>query len=152
MDELSIRRAREDELPQIIAIQTEVFCGEQEIPEELIADFLTGSPICWVAERDGRIAATLSAWTEDGEVHVGRFVVLPPLRGRRIGTRLLEHAARELFAGGVERLYAEARDSAARMLRALGGREIGAPFPFYRGNVTPMVLEKEAFFKHREGG
>lgn len=63
MDELSIRRAREDELPQIIAIQTEVFCGEQEIPEELIAGFLSGSPICWVAERDGRIAATLSAWT-----------------------------------------------------------------------------------------
>lgn len=148
MEELSIRRAGGDELPQIIAMQTEIFCGEQEIPAELIGAFLSERPVCWVAEQDGRIVASVSAWEEKDGVHLGRFVVLPPLRGRRIGTRLLGHALRELFDGGVECIRAEARDSAARMLRAVGGRDTGEPFPFYRGSVTPMLLEKEAFLRN----
>ena len=71
--------------------------------------------------------------------------MIPELRGRGIGKALLKHAALELFRGDTEIIFAEARDSAAKMVRAMGGRDTGAPFPFYRGNVTPLVLEKAAF-------
>ena len=145
MDKLIIRQADEAEYPQILAIQTAVFCGEQDIPEEIIGSFLSNGPTCWVAERDGRIVGSIAAWTENGETHIGRFAVIPELRGHGVGKALLKHAAQELFRGGTEILYAEARDSAARMVRAMGGRDTGEPFPFYRGNVTPLVLEKEAF-------
>ena len=144
MDGLNIRKAMAEEIPQIIAIQTEIFCGEQEIPEELIATFLQSRPTCWIAELDGRIVGSIASWEENGETHLGRFVVLPELRGQKIGTKLLDHAVSDLFDAGVESITVEARDSAARMFRALGGRDTGAPFPFYRGNVTPMVLEKPA--------
>ena len=142
MDDLNIRKATAEEIPQIIAIQTEIFCGEQDIPEELIATFLSSCPTCWVVERDGRIAGSIASWEENGETHLGRFVVLPQLRGQKVGTKLLAYAVQDLFAAGVESSHVEARDSAARMLRAMGGRDTGDPFPFYRGNVTPMVLEK----------
>ena len=145
MEKLNIRRASEEEMPRILEIQTEIFCGEQDIPADLIAAFLSCRPTCWVAERDGEIAASIAAWEEDGEIHLGRFVVLRPLRGRKIGTRLLHHAVRELFGEGAEILYMEARDSAARMIRALGGRDTGEPYAFYRGNVTPLVLERDAW-------
>ena len=145
MDETIIRQADEAEYPHILAIQTEVFCGEQDIPAEIIASFLSNKPICWVAERDGRIVGSIAAWTENGETHLGRFAVIPELRGHGIGKALLKHAAQELFRGGTEIIFAEARDSAAKMVRAMGGRDTGAPFPFYRGNVTPLVLEKAAF-------
>ena len=146
-DDLSIRRATEEEIPQIIALQREIFCGEQDIPAELIETFLSDRPICWAAVQNGRIVGSISAWEESDGTHLGRFIVLPQLRGRRIGTRMLDYAVRELFAGGAEIIHAEARDSAARMLRALGGRDIGEAFPFYRGNVTPVVLEKDAFLR-----
>ncbi len=147
MTGLSIRKATKEEIPQIIDIQKEIFCGEQSIPEELIGTFLSSHPICWVAEQNGRIVGSISSWEEEKEVHLGRFVVLPRFRGQKIGTKLLNHAVFELFQNGVEIITIEARDSAARMIRAIGGRDIGDAFAFYLGNVTPMVLEKEAYRK-----
>jgi ribosomal protein S18 acetylase RimI-like enzyme len=145
MTDLSIRKATEEEIPLIIDIQKEIFCGEQNIPEDLIGTFLSSQPICWIAEQNGRIIGSISSWEEKGEVHLGRFVVLPQFRGQKAGTKLLNHAVLELFQNGVEVIYVEARDSAARMIRAIGGRDTGEAFEFYLGNVTPMVLEKGAY-------
>ena len=157
MNDLIFRRAKEDEIPQIIALQTEVFSGEQDIPEEMIDSFLSSRPTCWVAEQDGRIVGTISAWEEEEEVHLGRFAVLPALRGQKIGSALLHHAVEDLFRHGTAAIHVEARDSAAKLVRRMGGRDTGEPFPFYRGTVTPMVLEKEAYrnlpiFTHQSAG
>ena len=142
--DLIFRKADSGEIPRIIAMQTEIFSGEQGIPEEMIGSFLLSRPTCWIAEQDGEIVGSISAWEEDGVVHLGRFVVLPRLRGQKIGTKLLNYAIQELFSSGAEKIYMEARDSAARMIRAMGGRDVGEPFVFYLGNVTPLVLEKSA--------
>lgn len=142
MNDLVFRRADEEELSQIIAMQTEIFCGEQGIPEELIGTFLANEPICWCAEKNGRIVGSVAAWREQNEVHLGRFIVLPQMRGQKIGTKLLNHAVRELFESGVEALHMEARDTTVRIVLGMGGKICGEPFAFYLGNVTPMVLEK----------
>ena len=154
MDDLTIRRANDEEIPQIITIQTEIFSGEQNIPAEIIDSFLSNRPICWVAEQKGTIIGSIASWEENDGIHLGRFVVLPQFRGQKIGTKLLNHAVLELFNSKIEIIYMEARDSTARMVRALGGRDTGKPFNFYLGNVTPMVLEKNAFMRdgNRQGG
>ena len=150
-NDLVYRKASVEEYPLIIALQTEIFCGEQKIPEELIDAFLANEPTCWCAEQSGRIVGSVAAWQECGEIHVGRFVVLPEMRGQKIGTRLLNHAVRELFDSGAEVLCMEARDTAVRILLGMGGMICGESFEFYLGNVTPMKLEKKAYMqKHAE--
>ena len=154
MDDLMIRRATEEEIPQIIDIQTEIFSGEQNIPAEIIDSFLSNRPTCWVAVQNGRIVGSIASWEENDEIHLGRFVVIPQFRGQKIGTKLLNHAVHELFNGSIETIYMEARDSSAKMVRAIGGRDTGKPFNFYLGDVTPMVLEKTAYmrYENRQGG
>ena len=150
-NDLVFRKASVEEYPLIIALQTEIFCGEQKIPEELIDAFLANNPICWCAEQSGRIVGSVAAWQESGETHLGRFIVLPEMRGQQIGTRLLNHAARELFDSGVEVLCMEARDTTVRIVLGMGGMICGEPFEFYLGNVTPMRLDKKAYMQnHKE--
>lgn len=140
-----IRKIKPEEFADIIAMQTEIFCGEQDIPEELIGTFLERKPICWCAEKDGNIIGSIASWEENGEIHVGRFVVAPEYRRQKIGTKLMTHAFQDLFNGGIETLFFEARDSAAAIIRAMGGKAIGEPLLFYRGTVTPMMLKKDNF-------
>ena len=142
---ITFRKAKPEEYPRIIAMQTEVFCGEQDIPEELIGTFLEQNPNCWCAEQDGIIIGSVASWEENGEIHVGRFIVAPEYRGQKIGTRLMAYAFQELFDGGAETLFFEARDSAAAIIRSMGGQCTGEAFAFFRGNVTPMVLKKKSF-------
>lgn len=142
---MTFRKAKPEEYPRIIDMQTEVFCGEQDIPEELIGTFLDQNPNCWCAEQDGIMIGSVSSWKENGEIHVGRFIVAPEYRGQKIGTGLLAYVFQELFESGAETLFFEARDSAAAIIRSMGGVAVGEPFLFYRGNVTPMMLNKEDF-------
>ena len=65
MADLNIRKATEEEIPQIIDIQKEIFCGEQSIPEKLIGTFLSSHPSCWVAEQNDRIVGSISSWEEE---------------------------------------------------------------------------------------
>ena len=74
-----------------------------------------------------------------------QHIVAPEYRGQKIGTGLLEYVFQELFESGAETLFFEARDSAAAIIRSMGGVAVGEPFLFYRGNVTPMMLNKEDF-------
>ena len=148
MERVIFRRAREDELPQIMALQMDVFHGEQEIPAADVARFTENDPVCWCAVADGRICGCAAAWKEGDEVHWGRFIVIPALRGQRIGTELARHSFDDLFRSGAEKLHMEARDAAARIICAMGGEITGEPRSFYRGNVTPVVLEKKNFMKN----
>ena len=83
MDNFIFRQATKDEIPRILAMQADVFHGEQGIPADDIDTFLAKKPICWCAESkaDGKIYAATAAWQEDNETHWGRFVVFPTARG-----------------------------------------------------------------------
>lgn len=56
------RKVKPEEYPRIISMQTEIFCGEQDIPEELIGTFLDQNPICWCAEQDENIIGSIASW------------------------------------------------------------------------------------------
>ena len=84
MDEIIYKRADADEVETIIKLQSDVFHIEQGIPEDLVEEFLSRNPICWCAKQNGEIIGTAIAWLEDGIMHWGRFVVVPPYRGKKI--------------------------------------------------------------------
>ena len=95
------RRARFTELEKIITLQSNIFHTEQGIPEDDVNEFLSRNPICWCAEQDGEICGTAIAWKADGIVHWGRFVVIPSMRGRKIGPKLARYSFEDLFEQGV---------------------------------------------------
>ena len=137
-----IRTAEEDEIPGILAMQKEIFSGEQNIPADLIGAVMEDNPRFWCAELDGKIVGAITAWEEDGQVHLGRFVVTPGLRGKHIGRQLLKAGFDGIFADGTEIVYMEARDVSVRLVSALGGIVTGAPREFYLGTVTPMIMNR----------
>lgn len=76
---------------------------------------------------------------------LGPLVVLPAFRGRHIGSRLARFSFDDLFAMGVDRIHMDARETTVRIVCGMGGRIVGEPAAFYRGTVTPVVLERHAY-------
>ena len=95
--------------------------------------------------RGGVLCAAAAAWQEGSETHWGRFVVLPAFRGRHIGSRLARFSFDDLFAMGVDSIHMDARETTVRIVCGMGGRIVGEPAAFYRGTVTPVVLERHAY-------
>lgn len=145
MKNLIVRRARHAEVPVLMDMQTKIFSEEQGIPAALVREVTGRDPHFWVAVLDGRVVGGAASWTEENGVHLGRFVVTPPLRARHIGRRILRCAFDELFADGAERVHMEARDVTVRLVCAMGGEVVGDPVPFFIGDVTPVLLEKSAY-------
>lgn len=143
MGEMIFRRASDDDMPDIMKLQYSIFNGEQGIPEELIDGFTTVDNICWCVEKDGEIIGAAAAWKENDEIHWGRFVVIPSLRGQGIGTELAGYSFGELFDEGAEIIYMEARDTTVEIVCGMGGKVTGEPFGFFIGDVTPVELKKE---------
>lgn len=147
MDQIIYRQAHDTELEKIITLQSNIFHTEQGIPEDDVDEFLARNPICWCAELDGKIIGTAIAWKIEGIMHWGRFVVLPSLRGQKIGPKLARYSFEDLFSQGIEEIHMTARDTTVKIVCDMGGEITGEPYPFYDGNVTPVVLKKENFLK-----
>lgn len=147
MDNLNFRRATDDEIPRIVAMQSDILHGEQGNPVDDIDAFLAKEPVCWCAEADGIIYAATAAWQEGNETHWGRFVVFPAARGKHIGTKLAKTSFDDLFDLGVERIYMDARDTTVKIVCGMGERIIGESYKFYEGNVTPVMLEKKNYIE-----
>ena len=139
------RRAYADEIEKIIILQSNIFHIEQGIPEDDVAEFLSRNPICWCVELNGDIIGTAIAWKENDIVHWGRFVVIPSMRGQKIGPKLARYSFADLFDQGVKEIHMTARDTTVKIVCGMGGEVVGEPQSFYNGNVTPVVLKKENF-------
>ena len=152
MDKYIFRRAAREEMPRILAMQANVFSGEQGIPADDIDTFMAKKPLCWCAEsaEDGKIYAAVAVWNENSETHWGRFVVFPAARGHHLGTALARASFDDLFDMCVDKVYMDARDATVKIVCGMGGRVVGEPYKFYEGNVTPVVLEKTDYLKWRE--
>lgn len=94
----------------------------------------------------------VALYWEGNAWHMGRFVISPELRGRHVGTVLLETALTDIFAQDIREVTMEARDTTVHILKKFGAETTGAPFSFYRDTVTPMRLTREAFWNSRACG
>lgn len=99
------RRARDDELPRLLALRYAVFCQEQGVPEELEQDAEDGSAIHLVIDHDGAVIGTCRLLGRGDTIRLGRMAVARDRRGEGLGALLLACAhqvAREEGARGVE--------------------------------------------------
>ena len=153
MDDLTLRRATDEDMGGIFRLLREVFTGEQRIPAELIPLPPEQSPQWWwCALVGGEIAGAVAAWKVEGQTHWGRFATKGSLRGRRIGTRLAAFSFDDLFAGGCGEVYMDARETTVEIVCKMGGRVAGEPLEFYGSSVTPVVLRGVDFFDRRPSG
>ena len=145
MKNIIYRRAHDYEYEKIIAMQSNIFYIEQGIPEDDVQEFLERDPICWCAEANGEICGIAIAWKEKEMMHWGRFVVIPSMRGRKIGPKLARYSFEDLFAEGIDEIHMTARDTTVKIVCEMGGKISGEPYPFYAGNVTPVILKKKNY-------
>jgi predicted GNAT family N-acyltransferase len=126
---VDVRPARDAaEVEQALALRERVFAGEQGVDPAADRDGLDGEALQFVAVEDGRVLGTCRVLIREGVARLGRMAVEPRVRGRGIGTRLLDEAEGGALAAGatIVRLHAQ---SAAVSLYARGGyAEVGEPF------------------------
>ena len=149
---MQIRRGCEADTERLVALAGQIFETEQEIPRALTPLPPENHPQWWCVEEDGALLGGVALYWEDNAWHMGRFVISPELRGRHVGTVLLETALTDIFAQDIREVTMEARDTTVHILKKFGAETTGAPFSFYRGTVTPMRLTREAFWNSHTGG
>ncbi|HTI33220.1 MAG TPA: GNAT family N-acetyltransferase [Miltoncostaea sp.] len=93
----SARRARPEEMDQVMALRHAVFCDEQGVPPELEHDAEDATALHLVAVDEGRVIGTCRVLGDGPSVRLGRMAVAREQRGRGVGAALLA-AAHELAA------------------------------------------------------
>jgi predicted GNAT family N-acyltransferase len=99
------RRARPDEMDQVMALRHAVFCAEQGVPEDLERDAEDATALHVVAVDGGRVVATCRLLGDGSTVRLGRMAVDRAWRGRGMGAAVLDAAhamAAERGAAAVE--------------------------------------------------
>lgn len=144
---MELLRAEGDLQKEANALADEVFFVEQGIPKGL-GTFTEENRVQWFcAVEDGRVVASLASWYSEGERKLGRYAVLPELRGKGIGRRIMEYGLEELFAESRETLHGEARDATVHILERYGAEITGEPFFFFTSNCTPLKITYDAYMK-----
>ncbi len=145
---MNIRKATDEDMDKIMDLLNCVFEGEQQIPRELNLIEESKFPQWWCVEKDGEIVGATALFKENNDWHMGRIAISSKLRGQHMGTKLLRTALEDIFAQDINAVYLDARDATVHIMKQFGAEIIGEPISFYEGNVTPIILKKEDFFKH----
>jgi DNA-binding MarR family transcriptional regulator len=132
-------------------LEVQTFSIEQNIPSRLVPLSKSKSPKWWCARVGEDVIGAVAAWKDSGQWHWGRFAVDKNFRGLGIGKSMAVESITALFTRETDKIIIEARDIAAGIIRKLGGKQTRPPFDFFGDPVTPMELEKEAFFQKQKG-
>ena len=100
----TVRRARTEDVPALMALRYEVFCVEQGVPTELERDERDARALHLVAEDRGEVVGTCRLIPGEGSWTLGRMAVRADRRGTGIGRRLVELAHAEAREGGARRM------------------------------------------------
>lgn len=149
-DRLVFRRARGEEVEEIMKLIASTFAGEQGIPHQMLAIPAEQRPCWWCALLNGKVVGTVAGYYDGADFHMGRFAVDPALRGHKIGRKLVEYAFTDVFASGIERVDMECRDVTVKILLNMGAEISGEPFAFFGALVTPMVMHRENYAIFRD--
>lgn len=111
---------------ELMRIREAVFVHEQGVPAELEHDEHDSSAVHLLAYVDAREPVATARLVQGGQV--GRMAVLPPWRGRGIGSALLTELVRQARADGYTEIYLHAQCHAEDFYRRLGFVADGAVF------------------------
>ncbi|MDD1653485.1 MAG: ribosomal protein S18-alanine N-acetyltransferase [Methanomicrobiales archaeon] len=148
----TIRRARREDVPQIMEIEREAFVEPWE--EEVFLQTLEWCPrTSLVADAGGVVAGFLVGCLEStGEAtfgHISNLAVRPAFRKRGIGSRLVLHAERQFLLDGAGAVLLEVRMSntpGQAFYRALQYQDVYRIHAYYSNGEDAIVMMKELRF------
>lgn len=111
-----------------------------EVPAGLFAPLYTlkvsASPALamYIAEIDGEVVSTSTAWTRDGGVGIYNVATPPTHRGHGYGRAVTEYAIRAGFAAGADLAWLQASPLGEPIYRAMGFRQVETYLLFGRGS------------------
>lgn len=122
-----------------------IFHGEQEIPIDEIP--IKSTQVYWwgILGANQEILGVTATWKKDNQWHWGRFAIHPDLRGKGYGKVLAQTSLKETFQLDIPSLTINARDIIIPMIEGMGGLISGKSKPFFKGNITPMILKRSSF-------
>ena len=95
---MSVKIAVTEDLRTCQALRRTVFIEEQNVPEADEVDGRDAGAVHLLATVDGRAVGTARLLVSGDSGKIGRVCVLAEMRGKGIGARLIEAAAREFAA------------------------------------------------------
>ena len=100
--------------------------------------FLNHDPLgCFVAEDAGRSIGMIVATPYDSAGFLGELIVVPDMRGRGLGKRLMEHAIKYLHEQGCGSVYLDGDTLAVPLYERLGFKTVCRSLRFV-GRVEPQ--------------
>lgn len=118
MEGTRIRRLEERDIDAAIALtDLEAWGYTREDFRRLLA---LSPDCCFAAERDGRVVGVLTTTTYGGLAFLGAVIVSPELRGKGVGTEMMEAALAHLRATGVRTVRLNAYLNAVPFYERLG--------------------------------
>ena len=139
---MEIRRALPKDASAIAEAEREIFSdawGERSITDTIS----TEGAMCYVAERDGRLAAYILGRIIAPEGEIYRLATLPEYRNRGIAYRLLSYAYKTELSHGLETLWLEVRSkntAALALYRAFGFATMGVRKNYYKDPTDDAVI------------
>jgi ribosomal-protein-alanine N-acetyltransferase len=152
---ISIRPARVDDLPAILAIERVSFTDPWS--RSSFAALLEQPRVYFsvALDRDaGRLLGYTVAWFVLDEAELANLAVSPDVRGNGIGARLLEGALAASEARGSATMYLEVRasnQSAIALYTAHGFAEVGRRRAYYRKPVEDALILRRTASPSRDG-
>ena len=141
-NEIVIRRARAEDVPQIMDIERASYSMPwtettfRGLIERRDADVLA-------AEANGRVVGYAACWVVVDQAELGNIAVAPDWRRRGVGARLLEAVIEHSRGRGVRELFLEVRvsnDVAQRLYQRYGFREVGRRRNYYVAPVEDALV------------
>ncbi len=106
-------------------VRREVFVDEQGVPPEIEVDDEDANAVHLVATIGERVVATLRITPMGTADKIGRVAVRRELRGKGLGSRMVEHAMRLISEKGGRDIVLHAQIQTIDFYRRLGYREEG---------------------------
>ncbi|HEU5175765.1 MAG TPA: ribosomal protein S18-alanine N-acetyltransferase [Gemmatimonadaceae bacterium] len=148
--DVTIRRARPDDLAAINAIECDAFSDPW--PASAFREALAAEPLHFAVAVDahGAVVGYLVGWFAGGDGEIANIAVAAEARGQGIGGRILDAALETARTAGSETVHLEVRASngpAQALYASRGFEPVGRRRAYYRDPVEDAIVLRCSFMR-----
>lgn len=109
MKGMKIRLCKKEDLPQIMKLGKDVFCGDVWYTKSVLESVFRDNPnLCWILEIDGKVEGVRFVFDDSDGRGWGWLLILDPkFRRKGLGSKLFLYTAKELKKKGFRKIYAD---------------------------------------------
>lgn len=148
-DLLRMRRMRMDHLPEVLAIEQQVY--DYPWSEGIFQDCFRAGYSCWICEELDILLGYCILSIAAGEAHIMNICVNPAEQKQGIGRKMLEHLIELARSGWAKSIFLEVRptnEAAIALYKSMDFNEIGTRKDYYpseNGREDAVMLGLEIF-------